>query len=150
MLLLPSKSASGQADSRLSRRSVNEAGIPIPIKKPYDSSAKKRVVSRRKNSVLQKNAKNCKKMRAFAHLLKPSQNHAKISSFQRSCAKKRTFQAIPRQITHNQKTRLPLPSTLHHLHFPSPHFYIKLSRRRRLHNYKLRTGACPPKEETTN
>ena len=47
----------------------------------YDSSAKKRVVSRQKFSVLQKTAKNCKKKRTFAHLFKPAQNNAKSARF---------------------------------------------------------------------
>jgi hypothetical protein len=73
------------------------SGEPLPTKKPYSYSAKKRVVSRRKNSILQKTAKNCKKLRAFARLYKPAQNHAKTSPFPAFQRNTRDFSVIPPQ-----------------------------------------------------
>jgi len=77
---------------------------PITTKKPYSYCAKKRVVSRRKNSVLSKNAKNCKKKRTFAHYKKPPQNHAKLCKNQHFQPNTSDFPVIP---THqHQQARL--------------------------------------------
>ncbi len=88
---------------RLRRTRFTAPKLPITTKKPYDSSAKKRVVSRQKFSVLQKNAKKCKKKHAFARLYKAAQNHAKISVFRPFQRNTRDFSVNPMQNETKQK-----------------------------------------------
>jgi len=79
----------------------------IPILHVYKDSAKKHVVSRQKFSLLQKNAKKRKKLRAFARLYTSAQNNAKISTFPQNCAKNAHFHAKPPQI-HAQRKEDPM------------------------------------------